>query len=862
MPCLIKKIFNFGLLLILVSLFVGGNLAFASTNSSLVNVNHPHQGELPKILTDVAYDVDSSQSFSLAYTRYRIESAQALAQANSSGLGLYEKFHFWPNIFNLTEIYYGDQTLYTRILNEILANQVNQSAIISQINDEVQQGNRVFLARDFISNVEYAGQTYYELHYAFIINLDKKYVREILVHREPSLGPLHDPHIDNLTSVFNSQTAPLGESWELCLRGNLKSDKYNAIIVDKLGQSPQTEFFIARVHLTCGQSYVKEELPLAPSLLPLPNPPANPPSEKEIPPKPNNPKHPQPPVITGNPPNDSVLTPAPPVRPWPFGYKENEYPSADAGQSASQPAGAQSTSPNCPESQSDLAYKRELLVQLKEQFEKEKEEYQTDVELINQEFTCYPGQWGDEAVFKHPCLQEIYEKYNQQVQKLKQQIKALRKEAAELSNKIEALKKQISIIVDALFYRESFWENMLTVNGEWAKLTEPCGGGILLPGHSSASPSKLDVPVEQQTKFQRDVARALMAGKTWDQAVAEAIEKNIPQPNESWSQGWDESVWRYVWETYANCLKRLYTKQLRVYLGQIYPNASEEEIEQMIEVMFNGRSALTASQQEEFDEMIKRIKELREQIKEKDKQVNELEYQINDLRRQFRQEIKDKCLNHLWKELEQTRQAIWILEAFLAYCQNQSGQYEFSYVKHSTLCATLQSMLSNPVYNRNQGLKDFLKLLLSQHCQDQELALPATQDEQLQDIIDKLKITEFPEEFDAEDVETIKEAAAWLSQPENKDKTLADYVQATGRPVKEDYKPIIQGILNNTSTAPKENLDSPTDRNNLTATSNLSPEKYNQVLPKKLLKTTWPYYVLAVLAIVSAAVYWHFRVRR
>lgn len=47
-------------------------------------------------------------------------------------IGRYDKFHYWPNILNLTEIYHQDMSLYTLIRNEILALDPNAAALASQ----------------------------------------------------------------------------------------------------------------------------------------------------------------------------------------------------------------------------------------------------------------------------------------------------------------------------------------------------------------------------------------------------------------------------------------------------------------------------------------------------------------------------------------------------------------------------------------------------------------------------------------------------------------------------------------------------------------------------------------------------------
>lgn len=67
------------------------------------------------------------------------------------------------------------------------------------------------------------------------------------------------------------------------------------------------------------------------------------------------------------------------------------------------------------------------------------------------------------------------------------------------------------------------------------------------------------------------------------------------------------------------------------------------------------------------------------------------------------------------------------------------------------------------------------------------------------DVIEALRNTEFPENFTQGDIQLITQITIWMSQPENKDKTPEDY-EIRGYPIKEEYKPIIKDILNETGT--------------------------------------------------------------
>ena len=689
------------------ALFYTGIISPSENASDIANVNHPAHGNFPKILTDVAYDVDASQSLSLNYTRYLIENAQSLADANNGWIDWYEKFHFWPNIFDLTEIYYYDNELYNKIVDEILENNTDRNNISINISGEISRGDRIFLARDFVSVVQSKGRTYYEVHYAFLINLDEKYIQEISVHNfgEKELR-IHDAHTNELTSLFNKSDTPLGQLWEICLRGNLKRTKYNSIIVDKLDESPNPEFFIERIHLSCGSCCNKEELPIAPPLVPLKKPPPKPKPEEKIPIPSKNPNNPQPPLIHPGP-GGSVTTPGPSVRPWPFGYPEKPEDESPPFT----PGGGETDRSNegCPEDEEVIYQKQQMLIELNKTLEESIAKFNEDIKTLNDNFTCYPGQWENNATFNDPCIQEVYESYNEKVQELKRQIDGLLRESRNNSNEIKSLKDKFSLIVQTYIYRESLWENMLYIGGEWSHVSVPCGGGVLMIGHSSGSPAKINVTPEQQEKFQQQVGYAMMQGKTWEEAVKEAY--YVPK-----NSNWGDYVWKEVWAKYAECLKELHTKQLEIYLKKEFPEASEEQIAKMINVMFNGLSALTQDQKDELEDINEQIDEFKNKQEKLANQIFNRQTQINDLRREFRQKIRENCIAHSREEIEKNRQTVWVLESFLEYCKNPDREYEFKYINRTIFCNTLSEMLNNTAYTSNRALEEYLKTLIENHC--------------------------------------------------------------------------------------------------------------------------------------------------
>ena len=114
------------------------------------------------------------------------------------------KFHFWPNIINLTEVYYaGDgHALFNDILDQFLERELNRTQLKSELTAQVTRGDRIFSACDFISVLNYGFKTYWEVYYGSVINLDNPdqagtrspYIRGIPVHEygADGLPVLHD----------------------------------------------------------------------------------------------------------------------------------------------------------------------------------------------------------------------------------------------------------------------------------------------------------------------------------------------------------------------------------------------------------------------------------------------------------------------------------------------------------------------------------------------------------------------------------------------------------------------------------------------------------------------------------------------
>ena len=85
-----------------------------------------------------------------------------------------------------------------------------------------------------------------------------------------------------------------------------------------------------------------------------------------------------------------------------------------------------------------------------------------------------------------------------------------------------------------------------------------------------------------------------------------------------------------------------------------FGNLSEENIAQIINIMFNGRAALTNEQIQQLEDINEQIDEFKNKQEKFANQIFNRRAQINDLRREFRQKIKENCIAHSREEIEKT----------------------------------------------------------------------------------------------------------------------------------------------------------------------------------------------------------------
>lgn len=251
------------------------------------------------------------------------------------------------------------------------------------------------------------------MHYAFLFNLDSREITEIWVHRFGSgadeLGVVRDPHTDVLKAEFAAKiTPPESRRWELCLRGNHRRTKYNAIIVDFPGTADAGKYWVRRTHLACAGSQDKPEqrfpdfLPLMPPKMP---PPGSPP-EDEFPPPPMNPNPPMQP--------STPVGPFTPVSPWPFPGPEYD----DPPETGEDDADGSMENPSIPVPSCSPTEVGAIIGKIEDlEMALAAARAARDGDLMT--FAPFRWEWVDEAMFNDDCLQNLNDQFNMQVQELK-----------------------------------------------------------------------------------------------------------------------------------------------------------------------------------------------------------------------------------------------------------------------------------------------------------------------------------------------------------------------------------------------------------------------------------------------------------
>lgn len=658
-------------------------------------VYHPIGGSLAQLLNDIAYDVDTSRSLSFDELKSWIETAQSKTDAanaqNQAAYGFVNKFHFWPNVINLTEVYYWEDNhaLFNDILDQLLEREPDSTQLKSQLTAQVARGDRVFCARDFITSLMFGFKTYWEVHYGLVINLDnadqtgvrRPYVQEILVHQygADGLPLLHDPHTEKLAAIFaSSATIPLGKAWDLCLRGNLKKTKYNAIVVDKLAEAPDAEFYIERVELTCGCDIFSDldtSVPVVPwKWKPPPHPePVPVPFEPQPLPNPNPPKNPHAPPNPKPRPGGSPVYPDPfppdliPLPKFPEEELEEELePKKDT--SLSKGCGC----PNLDCKDSPLV-KSKLEEEVEPELKTAEKNWEQDKENWNKVY--FESKEGREGIiFNDPCLQKLFEEYLKKAQELLDQTKAKLDAPYSPYKGIRTEKDIKDPVMRAMAERKDWWGTILHEKGPWSKLSGKAWALLVgvpsdfiviakerslafdslfadvLLGERERNEARRILNDPQAKKEDKEKAQELLstppqrvAAKTWDQAVEEAVNATVAATQEELKEKLKKKgqevtvaamqIWTGVWQEYAKLRKEFYKNQLEILIATSFfvvdfpelkkLEAGELSPEQWEELK---RDKLTVKQQDQLKRMINVIFNSEGELKQEGEKDEKAEY--------------------------------------------------------------------------------------------------------------------------------------------------------------------------------------------------------------------------------------------
>ncbi len=681
----------------------------AATGKTVGAARHPFNGAHPKLLTDVSYDVDDGRSYDMEWLADAIANAQTRADNANEEWGQrqntvlveprFTKFHFWPNIIDLTEVYFRDATLFGTILDEFLANDPSVTAVRAALEAQAMAGERLCLGRDFVALVSCNFRRFHEVHYGFVINLDAQTVDEYRVHNELGLPKLHDPRIDDLQAIFDDPTSiGLGEAWCICLRGNTKRWKYQAKVVDKLDEAPNPPFYVRRVHRTCLPAESPPDIPppddeekddggggpggaaggaggggAGPGGPPKNPPPPEEKPEKDTPDKPANPDAPKPDKTADE-----------------HGVKPDPFPPSEDEDSDDEPDAPGRTAPagDCPDEAGTEALQAELDACVDE-LETLRECFRQDVTLRNR----LAFGWVPDAMFKNPSLQMTYDNRSDEGDAIQDEINAAEAEIVAANAEKKRLKLAASKAVQAAERRADIWDEIIHRGGPWQNIVVACqppiipAGGAPQPG---ADPLTLVTP-QQQANFALILLGLMQRkGQSFDQAFDNALDDPSIYPD---GVKFGDRIWQTIWKAYAVCLRdQLWPAMIKSYFSFYCPELTQEQLEQLCAIMLGAagddslltkaqiaeRNQLQADLQAECDKAAAAVMTKNEKTAEQEAFLETLLAELDAIIDMLRIEFGVKLAE------------IMIIEDYLEWCKTQAPDCRFR--AGTQFCAALNAL--------------------------------------------------------------------------------------------------------------------------------------------------------------------------
>ena len=633
-----------------------GNAAVATVftttdgTSEVAGVRHRYPGHTSRDYVNVGWDIDWMENIDLEWLRSSVEDAEALAIAqnidladvefpstitnDSAGYRRYTPFHFWPNIIDLSEVFQRDVELYRRMMNDLLVSDPEKVSLTADLRAELVRGDRIFLARDFVDVVQHEFRTYFEVHYALLINLDAKTTREPLVHRfaDSGLPALHDAHVDALVAAFESTDgAPAGEVWDLCLRANFRRH-LNTVNVDHLGVASELQFFIRRVDLSCDPG--------------LPPPPPDDGDDEEPPPR-------RPPPGGGGGDEGGGRPPRAPLPEPPVPEEE--------GNEAGGPGGP------CPHADEEDGLRRhqQELEQCKDMLRAQRAE---DIEKVRQ--TLYA--WDPDTVFHDPCLQALFDQFNEEISQLEAELDAASENCAAADEAVSGAKTDAPFVVRAMKERSDWWDSVIFQGGPWQEEEGGCLELLAFSRRGIRLPPEFLLRRDLRVQFNMLLHKGLSKDGL---SFADALKQAKADPSVYPASSVHHPAIQYFWEIYAACLKRVHKKMFMKWFEIKFPNSTNEERERGWKIACDPNCA-TESERTQCAELDSRVAGLQAERAVATAAKSELEAAHRDLRAEFRRRAHEDCFPAQLQHLNRKLVELAMLRAFFAWCDAVSQNPE------------------------------------------------------------------------------------------------------------------------------------------------------------------------------------------
>lgn len=235
---------------------IDASIPGAFSGITLARAYHETQGYYELSFTQTAYDVDDNMQWTTDELEGEIDP---------------NDLYTWPNVLNLTLLYDENAALLSTLLTSLAAYDQN-GAIDSQIMSALNDGARIFLARDFITTLVRGDEVYTEIPYFLFINLDMHKIDAVAELQGynpadpfPDAPVIHDPHVEKLIQLLIQGADLNGDLWQMCLRGNEKKQKFQAVVVSK---DDSGEYDIQLMTATCEDCCLGEKYQFNPPFYP------------------------------------------------------------------------------------------------------------------------------------------------------------------------------------------------------------------------------------------------------------------------------------------------------------------------------------------------------------------------------------------------------------------------------------------------------------------------------------------------------------------------------------------------------------------------------------------------------------------